>query len=222
MLYIEKIIVSDGFTSAKSVPCLYYNHLTRMRYTIELVMRDTENGGVSKLTNAPRVVRICSDTVAQEAFENSLRRYNPYGFVIDSEMQDGSYYAMLVAIDKPSLEFLGYVDEVIPYDGRGPDKLLYHLRSMEHPFFFWDEQRSLISIDLHNSSDLGFPLFQGLCLAKLDWFENRLFIRADHSDDAIWYEILFSDMTKARAMLSKAALRGYDPVGQNLDKIKKM
>ena len=74
-----------------------------------------------------------------------------------------------------------------------------------------------MDVNRHADHDLGFPLFQTLCFAKLDWYGNRLFVRAHPSDKCIWYEIKFSDVTKARSMFSKAVLQGYDPISDNLE-----
>ena len=204
--------MDNGFGTVFSVPCLYCNSLTLKRYSVDLFLCEASSGSV---------VTVSSANCSRDSFDREIEKYNPYGYILDSRTQFGNIDAMFVAVDELSMEFLSYVDSVDVVEDVD-QSLLHHILYLDADFLFWDRLRTLVDVNSRAGHNLAFPLFQALCFAKLNWYDGKLYLRANTMSRRVGYIVNFCDESKARVMLARAAICGYNPIKANLEIINRM
>lgn len=201
MWYIHEIKImpsTDRFASSPiSVSYYYYNvKFVITRLTVRL--KNTEN----------REELVLSDKGGWRGFVKDLELYKPYGWC------PGGYDVgdcMLCVIDMPSLEFLDCIDSVCVVSTDSDEDFKAFCMSLRPGFSFWDEWRTIIDCS-SAFVQMAFPLFQAVCYLKSGWIDDKFYLRG--RTDAISC-IKFSNLHKAKAMLAKAAVKGYNPMAEN-------
>ena len=176
------------------VPYIYHDSHMRQTFRMQLHLTESETGESAKIMHQ-----------GWKTFLKELESYNPYGWC------PGGYEpgdAMFREIDKVSLDFLGYVDSVEPVETPSQD-LLKSTRYLMDGFSFWDSMRSIVDCS-SSFAQHAYTLFQTMCFLKDDgWVGDKFYLKSRSGKLSC---VEFSDLAKARSMLSKAAVTGYNPI----------
>ena len=200
MWYVEKLFrttrTRDGEDVVRDEPCIYCIPSVRKVCSISLVLRNTETDDV---------VRLRGEHGAWLKLEKTLMQYKPYGF---ESMQIGIY--MLIKVDERALKFLDFVESVDFYRHCEDKAVRGLVWSFQQEFWFLDNLGSFVACDdRYADSKYAFTLFDVLVYLKRGWLGDKFYMRCTNSSTCC---VSFSDVGKARAMLAKAAVTGYNPL----------
>ena len=206
MWYIEKVWVRD--VASVPIECV---SLIRSRFDnamgfVVVWLRNSETRELVKL----------SSEGSYKDFERALEPYTPYGHVPPRVFNDGttSFSTLFVEIDDLSVKFLDCVDKVVVLDCERGSAEFDFVEALKHWVTVWDVDGTILEL-CSASGDYACSLFQIMCFfEESGWKGDRFYMRGKQPGSGVRVE--FSDVHKARAMLAKAALVGYDPLNERM------
>lgn len=188
MWYIKEIKYRDRAARDRTpveITSLSYDRASGVYTTVWLTLCDSETGAIKVVSSL--------DFDNLPALIGSKR---PYGWIdIYSRTTD----FMFIVVDEYSWKFLDYVDSVREVEHCPVGNLLFSLGQ------FLDDVNSLIAVK--TLVGYGFPLFQIICGLPAGWYGEHYYICS-------WwrfFEITFNDYVRARILVSKALVSGYNP-----------
>ena len=199
MWYVEKLhsFDRDGAGVACSEPWVHCGVVFRQSQDILVQLRDSESSDV---------IRLLGKRDCWEQFDKALAEYNPYGYVMI-----GEGYCFLVEVDTLSIQFLAYVDSVSVYNSHSNVNVQLFTWASKVMFTPYDEYRTILNGRDSGSSATrsAFTLFQIMVFMHRGWFGDMFYFRGANGEI---FEVSFTDVSKARAMIAKAITSGYNPI----------
>lgn len=196
-------------TFGKKQPVLFVEVLRNLKHRYEVVLDETTTGE-----------RKCVISGQSEVLLRMIQDYSPYGCVDWPNWAKGTIrHKLLIAVDKISLNFLGYVDRVehVRYlADHQVSQILWRTHDDEANVRYStiDADGSLIStrVVLYTISAQS-SLFNTLCFAKVAWCGDcaHLF-EGYNSEGALCLKVSFTDVTRARGLLAKAVTMKHNPI----------
>lgn len=200
MWYISDIKLLDVYNDVALHKSYHYHNVKFQLTRLVVDIRNTEFKQEISL-----VAKRGSDN-----FIRDMQMYKPYGWC------PGGYDpgdCMLCVIDRPSMEFLDCIESVRVVDKDISEDFKAFCMSLRPGFSFWDEWKTIVDCS-SAFIQMAFPLFQAVCFLKKGWRGDKFYLRG--RTDLISC-IEFSDLHKAKAMLAKAAVKGYNPMIEDED-----
>lgn len=195
MWYIEQISMMLDNVRLQDTSCFSYDFQVDKRNAVFLWLRNNETG---------ETVDIIGYRRPPAEFQDVLLSYNPYGCLVE---ENGDM--LFVAIDKPSLKFLDYIEAIEELPPDIDEALESHIKSMALELMPLDEHKTLYGIGGAYKM-YSFTLFDVMCFSTGGWYGEEYYLTWRGRS----YRVRFNDARKARAWIGKHVSEGYNPVLQ--------
>lgn len=219
MWLIRKCGFKGSHQTNSYAPFLYVTRFMRANFIILAQLYNTDTGEVKDM----QFKGIAS-------LKEMVLEYDPYGFIVVPEGVggfDGQTFLM-VAIDNLSWKFLGLVSDISKVT-LSDTHSLYRGLSMEFSeTVAMDKSNSIF--DVSNSAlraaRCASTLFGIACFSKAGWYNDELYFRTSIMPQfdgenglrnfMIAYRVRFTDKEKARSLVAKAVMSGFNPILQTI------
>lgn len=192
---------SDNVCSERAF--IFHERPKERRKIITAQLRDSSSGDVVELSNWQ----------SWESFEHALKAYSPYGYVQGTRPDCSDVDAALfVQADSMSVQFLSHIKSIVPADVSDFD-VRQHVSLLQQSLTLWGSDGDIVE---WISGQYICPLFQMVCFAPSNWYDDKFYMRTGNYHTSMGYCVEFNDVSKTRAFIAKAACMGYNPVAEHI------